>query len=231
MWAWALLPISLAILGIAGVWIVYAIAVSNGSVDITLEFPFISVCGSYPPQSCIFAQILNVGAVFAIWICIMRYQQIRDCGHSSHLNTASLAMGIITAIGTSIVGNFQQSFVISVHLVGAFLAFVVGNIYFWTQSILTYQLKPLFHGCMIGAIRFAFCIISTAMIVMMIVFFAVGRRSESAICEWIAAMILFLLFGSFANEFYYINGMVFHVMKTKTAIPSEMDISTITLNF
>ncbi|XP_063291630.1 modulator of macroautophagy TMEM150B [Pelobates fuscus] len=230
MWAWALLPVFLAIWATVGTWIVYVMAVNNGSVNIADGFPYISTCGAYPPQSCIFSQVLNVGAMLAAWICVIRFQQIRDYGFHSHLNSASLAMGLLTALGTSIVANFQQSIQLQVHLVGAFLAFFVGNVYFWMQTVLTYHLKsmPLQH--IVGTMRFCLSIASTALIAMIVVFFAIGFKSESAICEWIVAMILFGLFGSFSFEFYYMDGHFFHVMKRKTIIPNEVQVSTITLN-
>ncbi|XP_069764055.1 modulator of macroautophagy TMEM150B isoform X3 [Narcine bancroftii] len=62
MWIWALLPVLLAAFAIGGIWAVFSMAVVNGSVNITVEFPYISVCGAEPPQSCLFAQIMNIGA-------------------------------------------------------------------------------------------------------------------------------------------------------------------------
>ncbi|CAM5072278.1 unnamed protein product [Eretmochelys imbricata] len=44
MWGWALLPILLAICGTVGFWVVYAMSVANGSVNVTVMFPYIS-CG------------------------------------------------------------------------------------------------------------------------------------------------------------------------------------------
>ncbi|XP_053308548.1 modulator of macroautophagy TMEM150B [Spea bombifrons] len=229
MWAWALLPICLSIWAIVGTWVVYVIAVNNGSVNITEQFPYISTCGSYPPQSCIFAQVLNVGAMLAVWISAMRFQQIRDRGFHSHLNSVSLAMGLLTALGTSIVANFQQSNQLETHLVGAFLAFFVGTIYFWTQTVLTFQMKPRGSGRIVGILRFCFSILCTALIAMMIAFFAKSMPSEAAICEWIAAMILFLLYGLFSFEFYSFDGHFVHVMKRRITIPNEMQVSTVTL--
>ncbi|CAH2319202.1 transmembrane 150B, partial [Pelobates cultripes] len=144
----------------------YVMAVNNGSVNIADGFPYISTCGAYPPQSCIFSQVLNVGAMLAAWICVIRFQQIRDYGFHSRLNSASLAMGLLTALGTSIVANFQQSIQLQVHLVGAFLAFFVGNVYFWMQTVLTYYLKPMPLRHMVGTMRFCLCIASTALLAM-----------------------------------------------------------------
>ncbi|KAM8927210.1 modulator of macroautophagy TMEM150B [Pelodytes ibericus] len=229
MWAWTLLPIILTIWASVGIWIVYIMAVVNGSVNITEQFPFISTCGTYPPQSCIFGQVLNVGAMLVVWVCAMRFQQIRDLGFHSHLNSASLAMGLMAALGTSIVGNFQQSNQLQTHLVGAFMAFVIGNIYFWMQTVLTFQMKPKCAGRIVGGLRFVFSVLCTSLIMMMVVFFVKNMKSEAAICEWIGAMILFVLFGLFSFEFYYLDGHYFHVVKRRTAIPNEMQVSTITL--
>ncbi|XP_060112202.1 modulator of macroautophagy TMEM150B isoform X3 [Heteronotia binoei] len=125
MWVWALLPVLLAVGGSVGFWVVYVMAVANGSVNITESFPYISTCGSYPPQSCIFGQVLNIGALLGVVICCLKYQQLRDYGCNSHLNLAGLIAGLFCALGSSVVGNFQQYNQLETHLFGAFLAFVV----------------------------------------------------------------------------------------------------------
>ncbi|CAO2627259.1 Modulator of macroautophagy TMEM150B [Lemmus lemmus] len=108
MWSYLfLLPVILALWAIAGIWIVFAIAVVNRTVDLQKGFPFISNCGSYAPQSCIFGQVLNTGAALAIWICIVRYHQLRDWGVKTWQNQLILWSGLLCALGTSIVGNFQ----------------------------------------------------------------------------------------------------------------------------
>ncbi|XP_038609226.1 modulator of macroautophagy TMEM150B isoform X2 [Tachyglossus aculeatus] len=108
MWGrWALLPAFLAAWATVGVWTVFALAVSNNSVNLTRVFPYISHCGSFPPQSCIFSQILNLGAAMAATICLLRYHQLQDWGAPPSWNQVSLGAGLLSALGTSIVGNFQ----------------------------------------------------------------------------------------------------------------------------
>lgn len=134
MWNYlSLLPVILFLWAIAGIWIVFAIAVVNGSVDLNEGFPFISICGSYAPQSCIFGQVLNIGAALTVWICIVRHHQLRDWGVKTWQNQLILWSGILCALGTSIVGNFQDKNQKPTHLAGAFLAFILGNLYFWLQ--------------------------------------------------------------------------------------------------
>lgn len=43
----------------------------------------------------------------AAWICILRYHQLRDLGVGKRLNRLILCSGILCALGTSVVGNFQ----------------------------------------------------------------------------------------------------------------------------
>ncbi|CAM4689912.1 unnamed protein product [Lepidochelys olivacea] len=195
MWGWALLPILLAICGTVGFWVVYAMSVANGSVNVTVMFPYISTCGSDPPQSCIFGQVLNMGAFLVILISYLRFQQVRDWGCPCALNTAGLCLGLLCALGASVVGNFQQSNQLETHLFGAFLAFVVGVVYFWVQAALTKRVKLHPGGRWIGPTRFCLSAGSTALLV---------ARSEAAACEWTLALILFLLFGLFAVDFRHI---------------------------
>ena len=49
------------------------------------------------------------------------------------MNKASNFIGCICALGISIVGNFQETSVLQVHLAGALLAFCIGSLYLWTQ--------------------------------------------------------------------------------------------------
>lgn len=46
-------------------------------------------------------------AFLAIWICIVRYHQLRDWGVKTWQNQLILWSGLLCALGTSIVGNFQ----------------------------------------------------------------------------------------------------------------------------
>ncbi|XP_051742431.1 modulator of macroautophagy TMEM150B [Ctenopharyngodon idella] len=205
MWAWALLPVSLAVFGTVGLWVVYAIAVSNNTVNITEEFPYISTCGSYSPQSCLFSQICNICCVLALWIVTIRFQQIRDLGRASHLNTAGLVLGFISSIGISILGNFQQSVVNGVHLLGALMAFFLGLAYFWVQAWLAYYSPPSRDRRWVVPVRVILCSQCTCLVICMFVLHGTGFRSEAAMCEWALVMCFFALFGIFAAEFRHID--------------------------
>ncbi|KAM6452556.1 modulator of macroautophagy TMEM150B isoform 3-T3 [Liasis olivaceus] len=211
MWLWPLLPVFLAVWGILGFWAVFAMAVTNGSVNITEAFPYISTCGAFPPQSCVFGQILNLGAFLGVVICFLKYQQVRDYGCHSPLNLAGLILGILCALGASLVGNFQQYNQLEVHLTGAFLAFVVGILYFWVQTFLTNQVKPRHGGRWIGPLRFFLSSCGSALIISTVALFFMRLDSEAAYCEWALAMDLFLLFGLFVVDFRHMGGCSVHV--------------------
>lgn len=51
-------------------------------------------------------------------------------------NYWALILGLTTTLGVSIVANFQETSVIVVHMIGAFLCFGGGTAYFWTQVII-----------------------------------------------------------------------------------------------
>ncbi|XP_037674699.1 modulator of macroautophagy TMEM150B isoform X2 [Choloepus didactylus] len=209
MWGYlSLLPAFLALWGTAGVWTVFALAVENGTVNLTKGFPYISICGSYPPQSCIFSQLLNMGAAMAAWICILRYHQLRDWGVGRRPNQLILWTGLLCALGTSIVGNFQEKNQKPTHLVGAFLSFFVGILYFWLQLFFCWRMKSLPQpgAPWIGPLRLGLCSVCSILIVAMAVLHAVSLRSVSAACEWAVTMLLFALFGLFAVDFSGLHG-------------------------
>lgn len=209
MWGYlSFLPIFLALWAIAGVWIVFSISVVNNTVNLTQGFPYISICGSYPPQSCIFSQVLNMGAAMATWICIVRYHQLRDWGVETRLNKLTLLSGLLCALGTSVVANFQEKNQKPTHLVGAFLAFVVGTLYFWLQLLLSWRMKSLPQPGepWIRPLRLSLCSLCSLLIVAMIVLHHWPLRSASAACEWALAMLLFTLFGLFAVDFSDLDG-------------------------
>ena len=98
-------------------------------------------------ESCIFAQLLNLGALLVGIVVYIRYKQVHEflVSHqigqrSIKVNIAGLYLGWIGAFGISIVANFQETAVFRVHLTGALLAFGVGSVYLWTQASIS---KPV----------------------------------------------------------------------------------------
>ncbi|XP_063068539.1 modulator of macroautophagy TMEM150B isoform X2 [Engraulis encrasicolus] len=180
-------------------------AVNNGSVNVTEAFPYISACGSYVPQSCLFSQICNLSSVLILWVVIIRFQQVCDLGNKCHrANIATLVLGFISAFGVSVLGNFQQSVSMGIHLLGAFLAFFMGLAYFWMQLWLTYRAEPSGDRCWMGPLRAFFCTLNTVFLIAMAILHNTGHKSPAAMFEWALVMTFFLLFSLFAAEFRHV---------------------------
>ncbi|KAM8866073.1 transmembrane protein 150Aa [Synchiropus picturatus] len=164
MTAWIVLPVSLSAFSITGIWIVYAMAVMNHHVcpvenwtyNITCaeelprpgfpktcctvqDIPLISKCGSYPPESCLFSLIGNVGAFMVVMVCLLRYAQVIEHSHRCWVNTSALVSGCTNAVGLVMVGNFQVDHAKSLHYVGAGVAFPAGLLFVCLQCVLTYR--------------------------------------------------------------------------------------------
>ncbi|KAK5650452.1 hypothetical protein RI129_001481 [Pyrocoelia pectoralis] len=101
----------------------YIIAVYDGHVYPLL--PYISDTGTLSPESCIFGQMMNIGAVITMMAIYLRYRQVKlvldaeDMKAMSILNTLSLYSGVVACLGISFVGNFQETNFLSLHLIGA----------------------------------------------------------------------------------------------------------------
>lgn len=81
----------------------------------------------------------------------IRYRQIlqlfehhADLGSNLlRYNRLAVWFGLVSCLGISIVGNFQETNVRIVHLVGAFLCFGFGTLYFWMQALISYSIFPI----------------------------------------------------------------------------------------
>ena len=49
------------------------------------------------------------------------------------INMGGLIMGMVSALGVTVVGAFQETNVFTIHVVGAFMSFLGGSIYFCFQ--------------------------------------------------------------------------------------------------
>jgi len=125
----------------------FIISVQNGHVFPAL--PYISDTGTLPPESCIFAQFLNLIA-FALAACVyIRHLQIEQFSENGlkfsgalvfRWNRTATICGFLSALGMDIVANFQVSNVWQIHYLGASLCFFGGTFYFVLQTIFSYYM-------------------------------------------------------------------------------------------
>ena len=146
---------------ILSIFVGYVISVGNNHVEAL--FPYISDTGAKPPGSCVFGLLLNIGGMFVFIIMYLRHSQYekfhaRDNRRLHVVNDVTMFLGFTAALGALIVANFQETNVISVHILGALMTFVVGIIYCWLQNYLSYNAAA--SRCILYT-RFALTTIST----------------------------------------------------------------------
>ncbi|XDV20960.1 hypothetical protein PO909_026160 [Leuciscus waleckii] len=211
MTAWIILPVSLAAFSITGIWIVYAMAVmnhhvcpvENWSYNVTCteetakpgfqktcctiqDIPLISKCGSYPPESCLFSLIGNVGAVMVALVCLLRYAQIIEHRNHCWLNTSGLVSHTI----------------LPKHCAGA--AFPAGILFVCLQCLLTYRVAVTSLDYWMAHVRVALATGALITLVLSGIFFiheSFVLQHAAAICEWVFTVIILVFYGTFTYEF------------------------------
>ncbi|OQV16305.1 putative DNA damage-regulated autophagy modulator protein 1 [Hypsibius exemplaris] len=208
--------------------ITYAWAVSLHHVPAI--FPYISDTGSFPPESCFFGEMLNIGAVLIAVTVYFRYLELRDhvladlFPRFRWLSRTSLTLGMISAFGVSLVANFQEVNQIELHIVGALMIFGLGAAYMYIETYITYKIHPGGESRRICHFRLVCSVVGLLAFISMIVTIAVayhfykpldGRtpvnwtpadggwewHTASAISEWIVAFTEILFFATYTKEF------------------------------
>ncbi|KAF7220021.1 transmembrane protein 150A [Nothobranchius furzeri] len=231
---WMILPISLPVLSITGIWVVYAMALYNQHVCpidnwlynqsceeelqtqigppfcCTLDnIPFISKCGTLPPESCFFSLICSMGSFMVMMIVSLRYAHVIEKHQNCILNTASLSTGWICSAGLMMVGNFQVDNAKILHYVGAGVTFPTGILFVCLQSALTYRLAKTQGEYYLAHLRLCVTLLAFVALVLSGVFFcqeSFALQHASAIFEWVFCVIIMLFYGTFAFEFASLSG-------------------------
>ncbi|XP_041938374.1 transmembrane protein 150A-like [Alosa sapidissima] len=226
---WVILPISLPVFTITGIWVVYAMALYNQHVCpvsnwyynqsceqplhlqtdpvlcCTLDnVPLISKCGALPPESCLFSLICSTGSFMVMLISLLRYAHVIDKHQNCILNTAGLSTGWMCATGLIMVGHFQVDYAKILHYVGAGVAFPTSMLFVGVQTALTYRLAKAQADYHIAHMRLTLALLAFVSLVLSGVFFVQESyvlQHASAIFEWIFAIIIMIFYGSFAFEF------------------------------
>ncbi|XP_004077419.1 transmembrane protein 150A [Oryzias latipes] len=226
---WMILPVSLPVLSITGIWVVYAMALYNQHVCpvdnwlynqsceeklylqsgpsfcCTLDnIPLISKCGTFPPESCFFSLICSMGSFMVMVIVLLRYAQVIEKHQNCVLNMASLSTGWICAAGLIMVGNFQVDNAKVLHYVGAGIAFPTSMLFVSLQSALTYRLAKTQGEYYMAHLRLFMTFLAFIALVLSGVFFCQESfvlQHASAIFEWVFCVITMLFYGTFAFEF------------------------------
>nr|XP_014352228.1 PREDICTED: transmembrane protein 150A [Latimeria chalumnae] len=171
----------------------------------TLEdIPLISKCGSYPPESCLFSLIGNVGAFMVVLVCLLRFGQVIERSRRTWVNTTALIMGCTNAVGLVMVGNFQVDHAKSLHYIGAGIAFPAGLVFVCLQCILTYRVAMTTLDYWIAHLRVLLTVVALVSLVLSGIFFiheSFVLQHAAAICEWIFTVDILVFYGTFTYEF------------------------------
>ncbi|KAB5581822.1 hypothetical protein PHYPO_G00180040 [Pangasianodon hypophthalmus] len=240
MSGWMILPISLPVLTITGIWVVYAMALYNQHVcpvdnwlynqsceeDLSMQsgptlcctldhVPLISKCGTLPPESCFFSLICSTGSFMVMVIVLLHYAHVIERRQNCVLNTASLSTGWICSAGLIMVGNFQVDNAKVLHYVGAGVAFPTSVLFVSVQSALTYKLAKTQGEYNMGHLRLIMTLLAFVALVLSGVFFVQESfvlQHASAIFEWVFCVIIMLFYGTFAFEFASISSNTMMVL-------------------
>ncbi|XP_055997251.1 DNA damage-regulated autophagy modulator protein 2-like isoform X3 [Ostrea edulis] len=171
-----LLPLITALWIIMAFFISYGISIKSGSVK-PEDFPYISYTAIEAPERCVFGQLINIGAVLLgmnVWVRylfvkeIFQKRKVKDVTYWQKVNIAGIILGFLSALGISMVANFQTVVQRGPHYVGAGLAFGLGLAYCWLQTRLSWKLRSEKYGHRLVAVTQL--INSTALTVFLILF-------------------------------------------------------------
>jgi hypothetical protein len=111
-------------------------------------------------------------------VVYIRYYHVKKCifecnsdlqnKRSTRLNKAAFIMGLLSCFGVVVVGNFQETNILEVHLIGALVSFLCLHIYCWLQTIIAqinskylYSTKSIYYLrlilCIIGSVNTFLC--------------------------------------------------------------------------
>jgi len=204
----------------------YMISVSLEHTE--LDWPYISDTATRPPESCVFSQIVNVGALLLAISFYIRFRQVSEyctCyqiqGHYKLVNNVSLVLGWLGALGLSILCNFQETEVAEVHKVGLYLCFGCGVLWLWCLVYLSGGLYLVFSSHLSLTIRVILSVINTTSFVVMLISGEIARSKfhgqdptkwqpddggwnfhvASTVSEWVMALSLDLSILTLVPEF------------------------------
>ncbi|KAJ3605858.1 hypothetical protein NHX12_027901 [Muraenolepis orangiensis] len=206
---WVLLPILHFLCTAVGLIVVYFIALQSHSISslgsqtsgIGRRPPYISIAGDQPIASCFFSHVMNFAAFVGLVIGLFRYLQLKP--KVPWLNLASLVTFSLACFGMTLVGNFQLSSSIDIHNLGSGLAFVLGMVYCWLQSVITLRLN-LRRKC-VAMVRFLLSAAITTSMIPYFVLMVLGIHIHAARAQWFLTMSLLAFIGSFAIEFRHLH--------------------------
>lgn len=168
-WGMSWILIGLVVFNPGTFLITFMISWQLGHFDPIL--PLISDTAALQPETGIFAELLNIGALFMALTIYVRYRQLaeylstRESPHPVRVNKASFGIGIIVVFGMTVVANFptRSSFLLTrmLHKVGAIMTFGLGCVYLWMQVALSFVARLQLSSAFVHYVRVVLAFIAT----------------------------------------------------------------------
>lgn len=226
------------------------ISILNGHCEVT--WPYISDTGVHIPESCIFSQLLNIASVLIAFTIVVRYKQVEqqccdnlmpNANDIFKLNKIAMFLGLLSAAGLSVVANFQELQLFTIHMIGAVSAFGFGLLYCMAQTRLTYSMRTIMtSGLCLARCRLALTVLLAITFFSSIIFGPISIRYFhgtdttnwkpgdggyifhviSSVCEWISALSIDFFILSFVHEFKLmsISSPKFYIIST---VPARLE--------
>ncbi|XP_072310127.1 transmembrane protein 150C [Eucyclogobius newberryi] len=207
---WALLPPLFSASVAAGLIAVYFVAIAHGKiVPLTSQYgpnksalpPYISIAGNSPPASCIFSQIMNLGAFAGLIIAVFRYLQLKNTLCKPCLNNICLFTFSCSCFGMTLIGNFQLFVEEEIHNFGTFLTFGLGIVFCWIQSYITLRVNLRKEGFRTSILRFLLSGAITICFILYSTLMSLGLHMHAARGQWSLVMLFLIFIGTFCVEF------------------------------
>lgn len=206
---WALLPPLFSVCVAFGLFVVYFVAIAHGKVTpLTSQYkpnssalpPYISIAGNSPPASCIFSQVMNLGAFAGFIIAIFRYFQLKNA-YKPWLNAVCFVAFSSSCFGMTLVGNFQLFVEEEIHNAGTFLTFGLGTLFCWIQSWITLKVNFKKEGFKTSILRFFLSAAITISFVLYSILMSQQLHMHAARGQWALVMFFLIFIGTFCVEF------------------------------
>lgn len=159
---------------------------------VTYLLPYISDTGTYPPESCIFGQSLNIMSVLLAFAMYVKYRQVQEMYKRHHmdekhnLNKVTYFVGLVASLGINLVANFQETSVFWLHWCGAIMAFGGGSIYECLQTLIYIKISPIIGQRKTTMFRMilSFISVTTFLVFTVTAFISYGDFKGEDITKW-----------------------------------------------
>lgn len=211
---WALLPPLFSACVAIGLFVVYFVAIAHEQiVPLTSQYayrpnksksalpPYISIAGNSPPASCIFSQIMNLGAFAGFIIALFRYLQLKNTVCKPWLNRISLLAFSSGCFGMTLIGNFQLFVEEEIHNFGTFLTFGLGTVFCWIQSYITLKVNLKKEGFRTSILRFLLSAAITLCFILYSTLMSQDLHMHASRGQWALVMFFLIFIGTFCVEF------------------------------